>query len=227
MFERGRLAGLGEAPSGQWNALSWPRGSPPGPGLKLPVYYEWRFGTGIEGDFESLVRKIEPRTLPPTFGTRTLDVSAPGTGLPPASNYPLALRAALTGVGSSPTAWETAEKATFQSGLTALLNMSKRLKEADATADDVVTPPLYGQWHAAEDEVGTGPTWFDDVNLDPRHRIAAGAGTQVVQKEQRQLLASAWDQAGKTAEVNDMLRRAQMARWACITARGRPEVPEV
>src|SRR5574338_111423 len=57
-----------------------------GPGvdaIDLPVYYSWPFSTGADGDFESLLAKLEGRKLTlAEVGTRKLDVSRAGYGLP-------------------------------------------------------------------------------------------------------------------------------------------------
>src|SRR5262249_13398207 len=53
--------------------------------------------------------------------------------------------------------------------------------------------------------------WFRELNLDPRHRVAAGLGTLVVRYEQEQLMASAWDQLAKQEQDNQRLKRAQLA----------------
>lgn len=78
-----------------------------------------------------------------------------------------------------------------------------------------VVPPIYGRWHAARQEVVADKdynSWLDVLNLDPRHRAAAGLGSEVVRKEQEALMASAWDQIGEIEAANDILRRAQFGR---------------
>ncbi len=78
-----------------------------------------------------------------------------------------------------------------------------------------VTPPIYGRWHAAAQEVTpTGAGWLDVLNLDPRHRAAAGFGAEVVRRQQEPLMASAWDQLGPIERANDLLRRGQLGRDA-------------
>ena len=85
-----------------------------------------------------------------------------------------------------------------------------------------VVPPIYGRWHRARDG-GVDPgsqspanksEWIDQLNLDPRHRMAAGLGSEVIRKQQEALMASAWDQLGQIDEANDVLRRAQAGREA-------------
>jgi hypothetical protein len=76
-----------------------------------------------------------------------------------------------------------------------------------------VVPPIYGKWHASRNQVnedGTSETWIDVLNLDPRHRIAAGLGTKVIQDQQETLMASAWKQLGEINRANEIIRHAQL-----------------
>ena len=77
-----------------------------------------------------------------------------------------------------------------------------------------VLPPIYGRWHAARKSVNTvdQSAWIDALNLDPRHRAAAGLGAEVVRKQQEALMASAWEQLGTIESANDIFRRAQLGR---------------
>ena len=66
----------------------------------------------------------------------------------------------------------------------------------------VVVPPLYGSWYAVQDHLdypsrvgaATNPPWFSLLNQDPRYRVAAGLGVEVVQRDQQALLAAAQEQ---------------------------------
>ena len=44
----------------------------------MPVYFEWYFRTGVNADFESLVKLLEPRAMDPKVGIRDMDCSRPG-----------------------------------------------------------------------------------------------------------------------------------------------------
>jgi hypothetical protein len=85
-----------------------------------------------------------------------------------------------------------------------------------------VVPPIYGGWYAGRRIVEPpklGPpsdvtTWFEEVNLDPRHRAAAGFGALLVERQQEALMASAWDQLGAIDDANELLRRGQLGREA-------------
>lgn len=124
----------------------------------------------------------------------------------------------------------------FQQRLAALLNLSDDYSQANAAtanaaaslppaaADDsedpVITPPIYGRWHAAvsrvlkernDTNVPNNQNWLHDLNLDPRYRVAAGFGTRVVQENQENYMDKSWEQLGDVLAANRFLRRGQFA----------------
>ena len=236
-FNVGRLAGLGlpvtPADEGQLQP-AWT----PGAAVDLPVYYSWRFRTGEDADFESLARKLVGRPLPLGVGTRPLDVSRPGAGLP-ALPPPVDttdrqaitwLDGALRPIDSDtrPTRDATATQ-NFQTQLTVLLDQPANLVLSGHT-DPVVAPPIYGGKHAlavtvdigATTEAGkTVPPWIRELNLDPRIRVAAGLGTQVIQARQEDYAARAWRQLGDIVAANRLLRSAQFARTGSLRVHAR------
>lgn len=226
-FEVGRKAGLNESLEGA-NTLApaWTIGEEAPAEIKLPVYYSWEFRTGKGGDFEELVRRLEPRELPPEVGKRPMDISNPGftTGFVPepgASSSILKLEGALSVIGSKPEEWDERTRVSFQRALQKILNTPWQLATSGGTQDPIVAPPIYGNWHAAQHTVpidGAAPAswpptfWLDELNLDPRNRVVAAVGTQVVQDQQEQLMASAWEQLGDIEKINQRLRQAQLSR---------------
>lgn len=182
-------------------------------GVRLPVLYRFDFTTSSEGDFESLVRKLTPRRLPPEVGMRPMEVSTPGWGLPGAGP-PLALSGALRSASAVDTAWQAADREPFVVELAELVNRAAAPLD-DPLEDPVVVPPLYGRWHAAR--TTTDPTkagWFDRVAADPRHRTQAGFGSRVVIDQRVPLMASAWQQVEGVEKANELLRQAQLATAA-------------
>ena len=161
----------------------------------LPVYYVWDFGTGEEGDFEQLVRRLGPAPADRVagLGSRMVDIGAPWpdvtlTAEPATVPVPGALRA-LGDVSPG-----TASEAT-----------------ADALADELVeqltsgglTPPLYGGRHVVRDTVSAPPEdWLGELNLTAARRIAAGVGAAYVRAHQEELMARAWERAGAIREAN-------------------------
>ncbi len=220
-FKRGRLAGVGEDVPDDVDGLApaWAAGDA---SVRLPVYFEWAFHTGVAGDFEYLVRLLTARVLPETVGIRNMNVADPGLGLPVAAPHALGLEGALKSPETVSTEWPAAERDPWTSALAKLLNTPEDLL-AHGESDLIVAPPLYGRWYAkkARLEPDVQPPWFQDLNADPRSRVAAGLGTLVVQEQQQQLLASAWQQVDGILALNEELRRAQLAREAAVRVHAR------
>ena len=145
-FETGRLAGLGLAPEDAPHAThsawaDYAEGTRPSPD-RFPYYFRWFFRTGVIGDFEYLVRLLQPRPVDARVGVRDIDVQDPGSNVPaiiePELGGVLRLGGALKVPESVLTeeeleeaeryeAWnETSDGSPhpFQSGLAALVNLA-------------------------------------------------------------------------------------------------------
>jgi hypothetical protein len=109
-FQRGLLAGLGQPVPDSIDALTPAWTDDASSALTLPVYYEWRFGTGTIGDFESLARLLKPFEAPASVGIRDMDVSEPSPGMPAAASTPLGLQGALRALGTVDTVWTPADR---------------------------------------------------------------------------------------------------------------------
>ncbi|MFJ4798115.1 hypothetical protein [Kitasatospora purpeofusca] len=291
-FESGRLAGLGfdpgAAPSAAHSAWgpNYPNRQAPG---QLPYYYRWFFGTGTAGDFEYLVRLLQPGQPDPRVGRRDVDVRrSPGPGLPgitePAAlGGVLKLGGALRVPDREPDLWDNWDGRfptpppppppaprppvplpyphPFQQALAGRINLADdyldhppavaharlaaSLGPAQAAgapppgaADPVITPPLYGRWHARTSRLlsrrdGTpvpapeNRNWVHRLNLDPRFRIAANFGTQVVRARQEEFMAAAWEQVGEVLAANARIRAAQLAREVGHVLHGKHLAPPV
>jgi hypothetical protein len=204
-FRAGVHAGLGMQVDDNELAPAWDA-STTAP-FTLPVYFSFRFQTGPGGDFASLARKIGPPIEKISAGTRTIDVSEPGFGLVTAPGVTLELEGALRTYGMGSTSWPGGAQATYEAQL------RKALASA-AAADPVVSPPVYGQTQTNDPlpQSGQPPVWLGELNLDPRTRLAASAGGQVVQNNAEPMVASAWNQLGEIRKANQLLRQAQLAR---------------
>ena len=88
-FESGRLAGMGldvEAIFDNEAALNattsaWVDYAGKSEPTSYPVYYQWYFRTGTVGDFEYLVRLLEPKPVDNRVGRRDMDVRKPGSNI--------------------------------------------------------------------------------------------------------------------------------------------------
>ncbi len=216
-FEAGRLAGLGVdiAADDPLRTAAGP-GWQPGVGdVELPVYHWFRFSTGPSGDFESLVRRLHGVPLPEGLGRRRLRLDHPLSNLPRSGAGDLELHVALRPPG---------EHTEPVAGLVApdyLTALRSRLTDADydvsllGESPPRVGPPVYGQLpvgtpaRAANLGGGAVPPWLDGVNLDPRHRVAAGLGAEVVRRNQEHYMQQAWRQVGEVLEANRLRRRAE------------------
>lgn len=221
-FEAGRLAGLGLSTAGQDTlAPSWGAGQ-----KEYPVYYQWRFRTGERGDFESLVNLLQPRPVDERVGVRDLDLQKPGFGVPgmidgPGDEPVMGLEGALKSPQAAPRpdAWPPAAPANYPDFLRKLeeqVNLQDTLLHPPDPAvghpDPVVSPPLYGRWHALQRRLNVEQEgWVNELNRDPRYRAPAGLGTQVIQAHQETYMQKAWQQLGDILKANQKIRQAQLA----------------
>lgn len=231
-FELGRKSGLGlpiqhdeqhndEATlEPAWRIKKDPPTEPATP-LTLPVYYQWEFRTGTGGDFETLVGQLRARIIPETVGKKEVDITH-AFGGQPAVIHPegstLELQGALRVVRSVPATWPSDDRLAFQTALQTILNtawMQSSTESNGAEHDPILGPPIYGGWQAARHTVNVDPNtapffnWLDELNLDPRHRAVASLGTTVIQTQQEQLMAAAWEQIGDVKRINQLRRQAQ------------------
>ena len=96
----------------------------------------------------------------------------------------------------------------------------------DGDPDPVVTLPLYSRWHALTNRLLEAPdgttlpnnqNWVHRLNLDPRFRVAAGLGTEVIRENQERYMNAAWEQIGDVIEANNRIRLAQLAQAALLS----------
>jgi hypothetical protein len=208
--EAGRRAGLGEEPAG--GATTGPAWSGAAKAV-LPLYYHWAFRTGPAGDFESLARRLVPRPVADTVGRRPMFVGAADPALPalaPDAGGVLDLEGAL----KSPQADDAPEVApdpTLVEALVRLLDApDAHLAEGAPPEAEPVAPPIYGRWPTRRHTVpASQPRWLRELNVDPRHRAAAGLGTEVVRANQERYVDAAWKQVGDVLAAN---RLRDMAR---------------
>src|SRR4029078_12646963 len=89
--------------------------------------------------------------------------------------------------------------------------------------DPLITSPLYGRWHALTQRLLTTRTgaaaanttnWVHRLNLDPRFRIPANFGTEVVQANAEEYMNYAWQQIGDVLRANKTIRPLHFAAAA-------------
>lgn len=223
-FELGRKAGLSLpiTPADEAELKpAWTSSAQSPPQVTLPVYFHWEFRTGVGDDFEVLVKLLEAHRIPNEVGKRPIDISQPGFSMPSGTTLELegALRIPPPPPPSvpppPPVDWPDGTQTRFQTEIKKILDAPwQTMKEGGK--EPLVAPPIYGCWQAARHTVNVLPaapqTWLDQLNLDPRHRAIAALGTHVVQTQQEQLMASAWEQLGEIERINQMRRQAQLGR---------------
>ncbi|MBD2769868.1 hypothetical protein IC235_18415 [Hymenobacter sp. BT664] len=216
-FEIGRKAGLGQTVNPTDDSLkpSWTGGAVQ---KSFPVYYRWFFKTGVSGDFESLVRLLKPKIVGNDVGKRAIDLQLPGNPLLETqainNDTPdtIGLQGVLKPPGQVPDPWN--EPNPFSAALKILLNNPAGAQSG--SPDPILGPPIYGQWHVQISTLTGNPSadWIHKVNLDPRYRVFAGIGAEVVRKNQDKYMDIAWAQIGEVLEANRKLRQMQLAMQA-------------
>jgi hypothetical protein len=230
LFEAGRRAGL-RATTPRDDPFAWGRQG----AIELPVYFEWSFRTAPEGDFKTLALRLKARAADPSVGRRPMNMSLPleGMDIPPilnTANPPaplLDLEGALEVPKAQPSPWAQQSKDDFRKWLAGFINLGEtwELDLAGQVAGGpqlpngiklpIVLPPSYGRWHANTatlEPAKADARWLEQLNLDPRNRVAAAFGTLVLQKNQEEYMARAWAQYGQLFEANRVRHRAQFYR---------------
>ena len=91
--------------------------------------------------------------------------------------------------------------------------------------DPLITSPLYGRWHALTQRVlfnadeTTAPNstnWVHRLNLDPRFRVAANYGVEIVEANAEEYMNYAWQQIGDVLQANQNIRRLHFATAASL-----------
>jgi hypothetical protein len=158
-FEAGRLAGLGVDPTTVAgfgaNTIAWAdyAGRETREPKTFPYYYRWYFRTGSVGDFEYLVRLLQPKVADSRVGRRDIDVQEPGSNIDGITDERLKGILRLGGALQVPTACLNEEEAAeytnydnwydsyphrFQEQLLAFVNLADEYTNkttADAHAD--------------------------------------------------------------------------------------------
>src|SRR5579864_2859475 len=222
-----------------------------------PYYYRWYFRTGSHGDFEYLVSLLKPQPLDAHIGSRDMDVQDPGSNIPGITDPALGGILRLGGALRVPDAdlspdeltdrqkyetWDQPYPHPFEIALAKFINLADDYSNQSSAAanaatgigpgisddpDPLITPPLYGRWHALTQRLlynsdGTpasnNANWIHKLNLDPRFRVAASFGTDVVSTNAEEYMNDAWEQIGDVLAANTKIRRLQLAtevssRW--------------
>lgn len=207
-YDAGAKAGLGLG--GGTLGPAWDVAA--GGSVTLPVYDSWTFATAVTTDFEFLARKLKATPAPPGVGRRAVDTALPGGGLPPATEGTVQI--VESALHSPSPLGEPANWSDAQSN-----QLRKAVSQEDKQDPDLprIGPRLYARHQrgrtAAPPVSLAEQNWFAGLNLRPIHRIAAGLGTRVVQRDQEPLVQAAWAQVGEVDKANRELARLQFGRF--------------
>ena len=220
-FDAGRRRGLGQPLLGDTLIPAWDHANPID--TELPVYTHWEFSTGPLGDIETLARRLQT----PAQYQNDLPLLAQ---LRHIGEQPVAVDAErLLFEGGTPgqTVFEGAmvsldfkpdpANSIFASKLAGMLNSGDALAADGTPKPDIVptlSPPLYGEYPAKRHRGEPGflnQRWFDQLNLQPRYRLAAGWGAEIVRQYQDEFMQAAWAQVG---EVLATQRALSLSRFS-------------
>ncbi len=237
-FESGRLRGLRLDIAGvKAQAAAWKKGIPAGSSPRpfdFPVYHQWTFRTAAGGDFEALAAKLKPAVLNPASGTTPMNIGGPGYNLAATANgtKSIGFEAALKPPFFKQDPWpantagvlNSADEDTIRK-LKQLLSLSAEMVQKDAlpfnnpffnsstSEDPLLVPPVYGAMHAGIEKLSDekDATWVETLNLDFRHRAAAGLGRKLLQQRQEEFMNRAWQQVSKVKEANRLIQQAALS----------------
>jgi hypothetical protein len=100
------------------------------------------------------------------------------------------------------------------------IDMGDDPDNSNIDSDPLITPPIYGRWHAMVERVykdrdgsaiDHNYNWLNELNLDPRFRVPAHFGTRVVQENQEDFMQAAWEQVGEVLKGNRQIRYGQFS----------------
>jgi hypothetical protein len=218
----GRLRGLGQPVTLAGLSPAWSQQAPND--IELPVFFSWTFSTGPVGDIETLARRL--RTPAQYGGDADLlnklraigqrDVYVDGDHLlfdGPAPGQTV-FEGAMVALGFTP----AEANALYTGKLAEILNSgANNIANGTEAAAHVPTlaPPIYGEYPAKRHTVNTGKVsahWLEGLSLQPRYRLAAGWGAEVVRQNQDEFMQAAWEQLGDVLAAERAFSLARLAR---------------
>ena len=228
-FDCGRQSALGT--HGGTLEPAWTRAADGGDAdveIILPMFDSWRFSVAARGDFEELAGRLHGAVAPWNVGRRLIDASEPRGNVADLAagdeGTTQVLRCALVsptpmppGLPPENSAWSVAKRD----------ELRIEVDRANAVDEDLphVGARMYAQYQRAQSALrtvfGAPPAtadaadadWFSQLNTSPMHRLVAGLGTRVVQRDQEKLMQAAWAQVGDMRKANATLVRLQFGRY--------------
>lgn len=224
-FDAGVATGLG-VPRANPDSPLQPAWSPGRSDLELPVYFHWEFETAEAGDFEFLARRLQfvratANDISPEAQRRArvylgaVDGKADTLALMPADSP-----ASYARVDAPLEMIDRQHPNTSEASQPYAVAVARATAPAVEGTDELL-PPIYGDRHARRftvDPAQMGARWLDELNLDPRTRLAARFGGDTVRRFQEDLMQAAWAQVGDVLAANAQLSRSRFL--ALVAQRG-------
>jgi hypothetical protein len=218
----GRLRGLGQPVAMATLGPAWSQQQPND--IELPVFFSWSFSTGPVGDIETLARRL--RTPAQYGGDKELlkklreigerKIYVDGDHLLFKGQTPgqTVFEGAMVALGFTP----EASNASYAGKLAEILN-SGATNLANGTNPPAhvptLAPPIYGEFPAKRhtvDPARVASHWLDGLSLQPRYRLAAGWGAELVRQNQDEFMQAAWEQLGDVLAAERAFSLARLAR---------------
>ncbi len=220
--EGGRLRGLGQPVVGATYGAAWSQAA--AGDLELPVYFSWEFSTGPVGDIETLARRLRtPKQYAGDaaliaqlrhIGERVVAVDGDHLMFDGATPSRTVFEGAMVSLKFDP----ADPDAVFAEKLEAILDSGQAQAALGTAPADIVptlAPPIYGEHPAKRhtvDHTRVSKHWLDGLSLQPRYRLAAGWGAEVVRQNQDEFMQAAWEQVGDVLQAERALSLARLSR---------------
>lgn len=226
-FEAGRMRGLGQPLPPTMTTLTpaWTKGQD----RELPVYYHWEFSTGPVGDIETLARRLKtPQQYQEQYqgdterlkqlghiGEQPVAVDADHLLFAGQTPETTVFEGAMVSLNFNPASAD--QHPLFAQNLKGMLNSGQALAHngTDKAAKvPTLSPPIYGGHPAKRysvDNSHVSDRWLDQLNLQPRYRLAAGWGAEVVRQNQDEFMQAAWTQVGEVLAAQRALSLSRLA----------------
>lgn len=206
-YENGRLGGLGKGITGiKASTSAWEVDISNFKHIQFPFYYQLKFTTADDGDFETLAKRLKAKEAN-NLETPTLDINSLNVALGQQTKPTiLDFQGAYKQIGEL-----TSTPLQHDLEFRFIQELNKNLTSTFQSTDPIVAPPLYGLWPAANNPSFPYLEWFKAINLNPVYRAVAALGVKIVQDNQEKFMDEAWEQVGAIDEANQKLRQAQFA----------------
>ncbi len=181
----------------------------------IPYYYKWDFRSGARGDFEYLLRLLEPRTFA-GLGSMKVSLGNMGYGVRGKDNEVLAAKITMNMEGALASANFSHQRKNkdISEALKELLFSSNVRTGNTANTERRLVPPVYGEYYEEKRNLDRSRSWLAQLNLDPKYRAAASLGARYVQENQEQLMEDAWNQLGEYRKRKQELENLKLATAA-------------